>query len=498
MSHHGIIFNVSERVGSRPVGAYRIAHVLREEGWDIEVIEFAAQFQYEQLKVLVDSRIGSDTKFIGFSNQFNFWNLELHELTKYVKRAYPDVVLLSGASDGIAWKSYHVDYFIQGYAEIAIFKLLKWLFSNGEKPYIAEVEIPGINRKFKAIPAMDRYPAYPMKDLSVIYEERDFIDPREWLSMELSRGCIFKCKFCSFTVLGVKGDYTRSVESFERSIKDTYDKFGSYKYIVTDETTNDSTLKISRFADSVEKLDFNPYFGGFVRADLAVSRGEREWEELARMNYFGQYYGIESFNYLSAKSIGKGMDPDRLKQGILDMKSYYEKVLSHYRGDLSFINGLPHETEDTINDTLNWLDIHWQGEAVKYWRLVITEETALTRGSEFTREYQKYGYRRMDPSKNPSKYSSNKEKPLDGWEVLWENDITNVYEATEFQKKIDRRIHQGNFSPGIFDLGNYLQYSVEDAMNSPLAEKMSGNQKDELNSRRTNLINTYFYKKMSI
>lgn len=494
MSHHGIIFNVSEWIGSRGAGAYRIAHVLREEGWDIEVIEFAAQYRLEELKALIDSRVGSDTKFVGFSNQFNFWNIELHELTKYIKRKYSNVVLLGGSNDGIAWRAHHIDYFIQGYAEVAIFKLLKWLFSNGEKPNIREIEVPGLAHKFKAIAAMDDYPAYPMKDLSVIYEKRDFIDPSEWLSMELSRGCIFKCKFCSFPILGVKGDYTRSVESFERSIKDTYDKFGSYKYLATDETFNDNTSKVSLFADAVESLDFDPYFAGFIRADLAITRGEAEWEQLARMNFFGQYYGVESFNHPSAKAIGKGMKSERIKQGLLDMKDYYNKVLPFYRGELSFINGLPHETEDTINSTLDWLDNNWQGEAVKYWRLVISEPTALNRGSQFTREYEKHGYRRIG---NRANYSKD-ERVIDGWEIPWENDIMNIYEANEIQSRIDHRLHHGNFAPGIFDLGNYVHYSIEDAMYSPRSRNMNRNEKKKLNSRRTKLINTYFEKKMSI
>jgi hypothetical protein len=41
-------------------------------------------------------------------------------------------------------------------------------------------------------------------------------------------------------------------------------------------------------------------------------------EELLRMNFLGHWYGLETLDKTAGKAIGKGMDPDRLKQGILD------------------------------------------------------------------------------------------------------------------------------------------------------------------------------------
>ena len=40
---------------------------------------------------------------------------------------------------------------------------------------------------------------------------------------------------------------------------------------------------------------------------------------------FGHFYGIESFNHKSAKAIGKGMHPDKVKQGLIDVKNYFKE-----------------------------------------------------------------------------------------------------------------------------------------------------------------------------
>ena len=102
--------------------------------------------------------------------------------------------------------------------------------------------------------ANDQYSAFPMKSLNVIYEDRDYIQPYEWLGIEFARGCKFSCDFCNFPVLGVKGDYSRDADDFGIQIKDAYDRFGVTNYLVADETFNDRTEKIAKFADRKARL----------------------------------------------------------------------------------------------------------------------------------------------------------------------------------------------------------------------------------------------------
>ena len=64
----GLIFNgFSDKntTAERSSGAYRIAHYLRQQGWDIEVVDHFVRWPFEKLKELLKSR--KDLKFIGFS-----------------------------------------------------------------------------------------------------------------------------------------------------------------------------------------------------------------------------------------------------------------------------------------------------------------------------------------------------------------------------------------------------------------------------------------------
>ena len=65
-----IIFTGYERSGGleRVGGAYRIATVLRKEGWDIEVVDFFYHWTLDQLKELIKIRNqAGQLSWVGFS-----------------------------------------------------------------------------------------------------------------------------------------------------------------------------------------------------------------------------------------------------------------------------------------------------------------------------------------------------------------------------------------------------------------------------------------------
>jgi radical SAM superfamily enzyme YgiQ (UPF0313 family) len=304
-----------------------------------------------------------------------------------MKLTYPEIILISGSGISPQFKSNYLDFYIQGFGEHGILELLGWLFSNKSRPRFS---ISKANNK-PLLSANEMYPAYPLKSLNVIYEDRDFILPEEWLGIEFSRGCKFSCDFCNFPVLGVKGDYSRDAEDFDAQIRDAYDRFGVTNYLVADETFNDRTEKITKFADVVEKLNFQPWFSGFIRPDLIIGRPQ-DREHLLRMNFLGHHYGVESFNYQAVKSVGKGMHPDKVKQGLNEVRQYFETHgTNRYRSLLTFIIGLPGETEDDLGQTVNWLLKNWQGQA---WTPFVLEIPVgdLNRKSKMSLDYTKYGY----------------------------------------------------------------------------------------------------------
>lgn len=371
----------------RHAGSHRIATFLRQHGLNIEVVDFMPSWTFEEFKELIKSRVTSNTKFVGLGTIFDMNTEEIRLCFSWLKLTYPEVLVITGSMGFSNINTIPADYMVVGYGELAILEILK-----GTAKYKKEIVK---EQTVKIVHALHNYPAYPMSNLSIDYEKRDFLQSFEPLTIETSRGCRFKCAFCTYPVLGVKTDHTRTSEDFRDNLIRNYDNYGIYRYSVADETFNDYSEKIIKYADAVEKLSFEPNFGGYIRPDLLHTR-PGDIEHLARMRFTGQFYGIESFNRPSAAAIGKGMEPSKIQQAILDTKNYFLRHNGCYKGTISLIIGLPHETQDTLNETLRWCRQNWQNQHINFLPLVISLGQQYDRVSTLTGTYEKQGYTRIE------------------------------------------------------------------------------------------------------
>jgi radical SAM superfamily enzyme YgiQ (UPF0313 family) len=373
----------------RSAGSHRIASFLRQHGLDIEVIDFAPSWKFEEFKELIRSRMTPTMKFVGLGAVFNMNTETLYRSFAWLKQTYPDVLLVTGSTDFYNLHFIPVDYMVVGYGELAILEIL-----NGTAKYTEEI-IDKNGNKRRTVHALKEYPAYPMRNLSIDYEKRDFLQPFESVTMETSRGCRFKCSFCTYSILGVKDDHTRCSDDFRDNLMRNYDNYGIHRYSISDETFNDHSEKIVKYADAVETLPFKPNFGGYIRADLLHTRPQ-DIEHLARMQFNGQFYGVESFHRPSAAAIGKGMDPAKIQQAILDTKDYFMKHNGYYKGTISLIAGLPHETEETLNETLRWCKQNWKTNHLAVTPLIIASDHNNVKQSTLSATYEKQGYSLID------------------------------------------------------------------------------------------------------
>ena len=430
MTHHALLFTAAFNPDQRSAGAHRIATFLRAQGWDVEVCDFAAHWPLEHLQEFARSRITSRTVFVGFSVFIDWWTPTLQQFVSWLKTQWPDVATVIGGQNVCNLPDIaDMDYWIDSYGEAAILALAQGLIGNSTAGIKWDFNWLGRRRVIKAL---NSYPSYPLDSYAVLYQKRDYVQPWEWGTMEFSRGCVFNCDFCNFPILGVKGDYSHSQASFELQLRHNYDEFGITNYFVADETFNDSVDKIIKFADVTDRVGFRPFFSGFIRFELMLTRPQ-SWEHLVRLNMGAQYYGIESMNHESGKAIGKGMDPARIKQGLLDVKQYFS---SHgfYRGTVSLIVGLPHETPESFENTMSWLVENWQGQSISTFPLDVPQMTEdMTNHSKMTKNFAKYGLREMvDPPelKLPRGYQETFQLGLKR-SVMWEHDTMNKVQAIE-------------------------------------------------------------------
>lgn len=429
---HGLIFNVNVELQRNP-GGHRIATILRKNSWDIEVFDFAYHAGVESLKEFVRQRYSSKTRFFAFGTFFSQWHKQLDNFTLWLKNKYPDVPIIIGGQSVNLTPAKNIDYWVDSYAENAIFALLRDICNHSSGP---AVRFDKSYKDRKAIQSIKDYPAFPLTSYATEYQKRDYLQEHEWLMTEFGRGCKFKCSFCNYPILGVKGDHTRTQDDFERELKTNYDNWGIKHYYVADETFNDSPQKIKKFAQVVDsKINFSPYFAAFNRLDLLAAHPET-WDDFKTLGMYGHHFGVETFHRPAAKNIGKGMHPDKLKQSLLNFRHHMSG--RPFRANTSFIIGLPKEPKESFMQTIDWLKKNWSNQRSEAFYLAIDQRTATTNISDISRDPNRYGIRQLSKAQFSKLYKekiAGKNYPKSHFLIeegyLWTHDQMNILEAFE-------------------------------------------------------------------
>ena len=493
----------------RAAGAHKIAHFMRNQGWDIEVLDYWLAFDFEEFKEFIDSRVTNKTLFIGISGTFQLHGTVLERANKYirwVKEKYPDIYVIAGSKQVYVTRDLEAHYHLTGYGEYGLDQLLRKLL--GKESHVVIEDVGGL----KAVNCDLHHPCYPQKDLAVRYEDRDFIQPQESLTLEFSRGCKFACKFCSYNVIGVKGDYTRDMPSLYRELMDNYDRFGTTSYAIADETVNDSVEKLKRIATEVKKLPFKPDMTGYIRGDLIAARPD-DRVYLEEMGLWSHYYGIESLNHKAAKSIGKGMHPDKLKQGLLDVRDYFKQSdTGRYRNTFSLIAGLPHETEETFLEGVRWNAEHFKEDALVIFPLYLNNDPdAMVKNatSEFDRTWRESGDFHSQQGTDESFGASPDKLPEQSrnyfWNnykmsqtaVKWSHDGFNWWTANKIVAETmltDNVVGRGILNWNLYNFVDSGTYTIDEA----LALSNIGYDKERLTEDTKTHMENYKWKKLSL
>ena len=383
MAHLILWTGVEQDYPVRTGGAYQLASWCRQFGYTVKVIDFCNFLSTEELVSVTESYIDRNTIAIGINS--GFWTLGIFEENGIIQRGCTVPLWLLAAKPVIQDK----------------YPKLHWLLggANSARPTIKGDYIRfhqyGENQLVKWLDEQTGNtvirPEFDIKNFVKKYDSSDHINPQEVLSLELGRGCIFKCKFCDFPMIGKKrGTYERSQSDILAELMYNYEHFGTKKYFYTDDTVNESERKVQMLADIAQSLPFEIEWMGYLRADLIWSKPQTaQW--LKDSGLRSAYFGIETFNNESSKVIGKGWSGTHAKNWLLGMKDIWRNNINW---DLSMITGLPGWTPDELAEDTKFM-IENDMNSWNFYSLDIRprRSTSHWHHSEFDLNYEKYGYR---------------------------------------------------------------------------------------------------------
>jgi len=464
---------------TRGYGAHRLASHMREHGYSVLVIDFISALTYDIFKEIMDHAVGDNTLMVGISATWLPFRYTLlgagdeigmhdpgREIEKegvdehlagesdlfadkmstaivkndvekwfgYIKQKNSNVKLcLGGTKIGMYLDMKMIDYMFVGFAETMVIDFLDSL--SGKAPKRIWNKVIDHDQKANA-------PVWDFKLSQTQYTEYDLLQPQEPLSLEVGRGCRFKCKFCSYPLIGQKNinDYVKEEDVLVEELQRNYDLYGTTRYFIIDDTFNDSTAKMQLFLNVTRRLSFKISFWCYLRLDLLAAFPE-QLPMLKEMGLAQCYFGIETFNRDAGKRIGKGSDPEKLKETLYKAKEIWGNNVNIQAG---FIVGLPHEDSVSIMETADWLskpdcpiDIKWiiplsiaysDSEVMKY-----------TYRSDFDRDAPKYGYYMPEP------------KRFWEWAKDDETDINSSQRAEEVALAAEAKLHNPPYKGNLYN-----------------------------------------------
>ncbi len=433
---------------TRYMGTYSLAGQLEQAGYRVLVIDYFTR--HPHFFKFIESFLSSDLLFVGISSTFlapfvsiktsrphrsvgvdlyykgELWFEEgedlkswLSQFKKLIKTYSPNSkIVLGGAKAQFAvWRNQFysdIDYICLGPADRTLVKLASALQNKSEVS----------QREFKGIQILENNEDTENKFCpSIRWSSHFAVQPGESLPMEISRGCVFNCKFCHYDK---KESFRKNSNDLKDELIFNYENYGTDTYHFCDDCFNDHPQKVENFCNTFMSLPFKIEWVAYSRVDVAVKFPDT-MRMMIESGARGLYFGLESFNHQVALKAGKGTPTDKVKEFLIDFKEKYSRECLI---EGSFIVGLPGETRETQMQTSDWLMENPVLDFLTIGPLGIMPYVPDL--DKLTFDYAEY-------SRNPEKYGF---KEIDYGKRYWEHDTFNSLEATQLATEIKERWNQ--------------------------------------------------------
>jgi anaerobic magnesium-protoporphyrin IX monomethyl ester cyclase len=362
-----------------PESLLAVAAVPAAKGYDIALIDQRVTDTFEQD---LEKVVGPETLLFGLTAITGQQIKYALMVTKVLKQKYPHV--------GVCWGGVHatlvpdqtvshplIDYCVVGDGDLVFCELyerlrdglaleglrgLLYKTKGGEvHSNVGEVELKAagtsgnysVIRKNGAadiIRDLDSLPDLPYHLLDMDkYNVFSTEDGRKSATMNTSRGCPFRCKFCSDPVLNEGKWRGFSAKRVLEKVERLYREHGVRMIYFQDDYFPGSKR---RFIEVLEGLKSYKRDVGWctlgIRADTLVKLSDEEWDLLYASGCHSLEVGIESGNERVVRFINKAETLDDMRRANAKLAEYDITV------KYTLIVGFPGETEEEIDDTVRF------------------------------------------------------------------------------------------------------------------------------------------------
>ncbi|MDH5266093.1 MAG: B12-binding domain-containing radical SAM protein [Candidatus Bathyarchaeota archaeon] len=339
-----------------PLGILYLASVLEERGVEVSVLDQPARgFTVDDT---VDWIEKENPDILGFST-FSTSGCTAALISSNVKERNPNIVIVLGNhyatfnSERILRKYFSVDITVRGEGEGTVIDLVGCLRNKGKLK-----KVQGIT--FRNKKSIISTPARPLiKDLDCLpFPDRKLIDvdyhsviaganvaPKKFTSIVSSRGCVYRCRFCSCTQFARSRWRPRSVENTLEELHFLASE-GYKQFIFVDDSFTLNKKRVIKLCRSMRKEKISMEWICEGRVDNCSYEMLRE---IAKAGCKVLYFGIESANQRILNYYNKQTTPKQSENAVRTARKAGIDVIVG-----SFIVGAPDETKEEIQNTIEF------------------------------------------------------------------------------------------------------------------------------------------------
>ena len=321
-----------DRQAYLPLGLLYIAACLEREGYNVEFADyqtFSAALSFDA-DLFVEC-LADPAPIVGISCMSNLLPFSIH-LAEKIKNAYPDrTIILGGVGPSpvateITRTFPFVNSVVEGEGELSVVEIMRGR---------ADRHIPP-----QAPPDLDALPlpAYSLVDF-------DLYDAAP--SIITSRGCPYKCAFCTEPYnFGGNGVRFRDIASVLEEIELVHERSGRDMFLFQDDILPLNPSRFRTLAAGLRDLSFEIDWKCFGRVDLTTAD---IMQEMVASGCVQIRYGIESGSNKTLERIKKGFTIEQAYNVAVKSLEYFPSV------HVSFIWGYPFEQIAEFEETLHWV-----------------------------------------------------------------------------------------------------------------------------------------------
>ena len=329
----------TEDVTVPPIGIYYIGAVLKENHYDVEILNWCRI--HETPEAIEGILREKKPDVIGFSIlQANRWGGI--DIARIAKQIDPGVkIVFGGVAPTFLWEHFlthfpEIDFVVIGEGEYTFLNLIQWIQSDKKQPI---TRIKGIAFR-KNGRAVRTEPAEPIHDLDALPVPSKYFS---YQHLSLTRGCPGKCRFCGSPKFWGPKIRFHSPEYFVDELERLYQKGINFFYF-SDDTFSVNKKMVVQICKKIleKKLDISW---------VAISRVNTMNEDILfwmrKAGCIQISYGVESGSEKIRVSLNKKITTKEIENAF-SITSKYGILPRAY-----FIYGCPGESLETIKETID-------------------------------------------------------------------------------------------------------------------------------------------------